>query len=306
MADISSAPRRVREALRAHVARHGWRRILTDYLFITIGALMNSAAYDLFYIPNDVVSGGIGGVGIIANHLFGVPVGLATLALNVPLFFAGLRWGGGITTGIRTIYAVIVMSLGIDLLAPYMPYVTDNPLLYIAYGGLLDGSGLALVLRAQGTTGGTDIIAQLLKRFFGLEISRGMFLSNAAIIAAAALVFGMERAMYGVILAAVSAWAVDTVLAGGRQARQVFIISNAWEAVRDQLLHELERGVTILPGRGGFTGAERPVLMCVISPREVAHVRRLVQQIDEDAFVIVGTTTEVWGEGFQRMDHDLT
>jgi uncharacterized membrane-anchored protein YitT (DUF2179 family) len=306
MASLSSVPSRLREALRTHVARHSWRRILTDYVLITIGALMNAVAYDLFYIPNDVVSGGIGGVGIIANHLFGLPVGMVTLALNVPLFIAGLRWGGGITTGIRTIYAVIVMSLGIDLLAPYLPHVTENPLLYIAYGGLLDGAGLALVLRAQGTTGGTDIIAQLLKRSFGLELSRGMFLSNAAIIAAAALFFGTERAMYGVLVAAVSAWAVDTVLAGGRQARQVYIIANQWEAVRDLLLHELERGVTILPGRGGYTGAERPVLLCVISPREVAYVRRLVQQVDEDAFVIVAATTEVWGEGFQRMDRDLT
>jgi len=295
---------RVRGALRAHVAKYGLRRILIDYVLITVGALMNSVAYDLFYIPNRVVSGGIGGVGIIANSLFHWPVGLVTLALNIPLFIAGLRWGGGITTGIRTIYAVVIMSLGIDLLAPYLPAVTRNPLLYITYGGLLDGSGLALVLRAQGTTGGTDIVAQLLKRFFGLEISRGMFISNTLIIAAAALVFGLERAMYGVILAAVSAWAVDTVLAGGRQARQVFVISGRWEVVRDELLHELERGVTILHGQGGYTGADRPVLMCVISPREVAYVRRLVLQIDEDAFVIVGTTTEVWGEGFTPIHRD--
>lgn len=304
--DIKTAPRRMREAFAAHVKKHGWRQIIIDYVLLTIGALMNSVAYDLFYIPNDVVSGGIGGVGIIANHFWGWPVGLVTLLLNIPLFIAGLRWGGGITTGIRTIYAVTVMSLGIDLLAPYLPEVTTNPLLYITYGPLLDGAGLALVLRAQGTTGGTDIIAQLLKKFTGLEISRGMFISNTAIIVGAALIFGLERAMYGVMVAAVSAFAVDTVLAGGRRARQVYIISNQWEAVKDILLHELERGVTILSGRGGYTGADRTILMCVISPREVARVRRLVQEIDPDAFVIVGSTTEVWGEGFQPIHHDLT
>jgi uncharacterized membrane-anchored protein YitT (DUF2179 family) len=241
-------------------------------------------------VPNELVSGGVGGIGVIAYHLLGWPVGLVTLALNIPLFIAGLRWGGGITTGVRTIYAVIVMSLGIGLLAPYVPRVTENPLLYIAYGGLLDGTGLALVLRAQGTTGGTDIVAQLLRRFTGMELSRGMFISNALIIAGAAAVFGLERALYGVMGAAVSAYTVDKVLAGGRSARQMLIISDRWEAVRDELLHELERGVTILTGRGGYTGVERTLVMCVVSPHEVAWVRRLVQEIDPDAFVVVGAT----------------
>ncbi len=295
----------LREMLRAQIRRHGWRQILTDYALITLGALMNSIAYDLFYVPNRVVSGGIGGVGIIANHLLGWPVGLVTLALNIPLFVAGLRWGGGFTTGIRTIYAVTVMSLGIDLLAPYLPPVTRSPLLYIAYGGLLDGTGLALVLRAQGTTGGTDIVAQLLRRFTGLEIGRGMFIANAAIIAVAALVFGLERAMYGVMVAAVSAWTVDTVLGGGRQARQVLIISEKWEAIRDELLHELERGVTVITGRGGYTDEERIVLLCVVSPHEVAFVRRHVEEIDPAAFVIVSIATEVWGYGFGRIDRQV-
>lgn len=302
---IEISPSALRAEWRAHLARHGWRRILIDYALLTTGALMNSLAYDLFYVPNEVVSGGVGGIGIIAYHLLGWPVGLVALALNVPLFLAGLRWGGGVTTGLRTIYAVIVMSLGIDLLAPYVPVVTQNPLLYITYGGLLDGAGLALVLRAQGTTGGTDIVAQLLRRFTGLEISQGMFLSNAFIIAAAALVFGLERALYGVMVAAVSAWAVDKVLAGGRSARQMLIIADRWEPVRDRLLHELERGVTVLTGRGGYTGAERTLLMCVVAPHEVAWVRRQVQEIDPDAFVVVGSLTEVWGEGFQPVDHHL-
>ncbi len=302
----AAPPRRpLREALRAHLARQTPREVAIDYLLLTIGALMNSIAYIIFYIPNNLVSGGVGGLGIFAHYLFGWPVGLVTLALNIPLFIAGLRWGGGITTGIRTIYAVVVMSLGIDLLEPLLPTVTRTPLLYITYGGLLDGAGLALVLRAQGTTGGTDIVAQLLRRFTGLEISRGMFISNALIIAAAALIFGLERAMYGVMGAAVSAWTVDTVLAGGRRARQAIIISDRWEAVRDMLLQDMERGVTILPGRGGYTGAERPVLMCVIAPREVAYLRRQVQDIDRDAFVVIGDTTEVWGEGFTPVDHHL-
>ncbi len=293
------------EMARAHVARYGWRQIIADYVQITLGALMLALAYNLFFVPNGVVSGGVSGVGIIAHRLLGWPVGLVTLVLNVPLFLAGLRWGGGITTGVRTIYGVAVMSLAIDLTARLLPDVTRNPLLYVAYGGLLDGLGVGLVLRAQGTTGGTDIVARLLRHFTGLEISRGVFISNALIIGAAVAVFGLERAMYGVMVAAVSAWSTDVVLAGGRRARQAFIISEKWLEVRDALLTDLERGVTILAGQGAFTGAPRPVLMCTIAPREVAPLRRLVQTLDPQAFIVIAATTEVWGEGFTPIHDEL-
>lgn len=297
--------RRIRDRLAAHIHRQSWRQIAFDYAQVSAGALLLALAYRLFFVPNGIVSGGISGVGIIANYLLGLPVGAVTLALNIPLFAAGLRWGGGLTTGLRTIYAVTLMSLAIDLIPPLTMPLADSPLLYVAYGGLLDGMGLGLVLRAQGTTGGTDIIARLLRRFTGLEISRGMFLSNALIIGAAALVFGLERAMYGVMVAAVSAWAVDAVLAGGRRARQALIISEKWQEVRDALLSELERGVTVLPGQGGYTGQPRPVLLCVIAPREVMPVRRLVQEIDPAAFVVIAATTEVWGEGFGPIDREV-
>lgn len=291
--------------LKEHLAGLDWRQTLLDYTQITLGSILLAAGYNLFFVSNGVVSGGISGIGIIFNALLGWPVGLVSLVLNIPLFLAGLRWGGGISTGVRTIYAVVVMSLAIDLGALFLPTVTDNPLLYVTYGGLLDGLGLGLVLRAQGTTGGTDIIGRLLKRFFGLEISRGVFLANALIVAAAALVFGLERAMYGVMVAAVSAWAVDWVLAGGRRVRQAIIITDEWAAIRDVILAELARGVTIIPAHGAYTGASRPILMCIVSQREVAHLRRLVQQIDANAFVAIGMTSEAWGEGFAPIEDEF-
>jgi len=298
----SDALAALRERLATHVARNGWRQIIIDYITITLGAVVLALANNLFFVPNEVVSGGITGIGIISHHLIGTPVGLVTLLLNVPLFIAGLRWAGGFATGVRTIYATLVMSVAIDLTAPLVPDITDNPLLFITYGGLLDGLGVGMVLRAQGTTAGTDIVARLLHHFTGLEVSRGMFISNALIITAAAIVFGLEKAMYGVIVAGVSAWSVNTVLAGGRQARQAFIISERWEEVRDALLMELARGVTIVPGVGAYTGKERQMLMCIISPREVAALRRLVHIIDPEAFVVIGFASEVYGEGFYPID----
>jgi uncharacterized membrane-anchored protein YitT (DUF2179 family) len=289
----------------SRILKQPWQNILLDYAQLTLGSLLLALAYNVFYIPNEVVSGGISGIGVIVHHLLTWPVGVVTLLLNIPLFLAGLRWGGGITTGIRTIYAVIVMSLAIDLLAPWLPSVTDSPLLFITYGGLLDGLGVGLVLRAQGTTGGTDIIGRLLRRFTGLEISRGVFIANVLIIGAAAIIFGMEQAMYGIMVAAVSSYAIDFVLAGGRRARQALIISERWAEVRDAILTEMERGVTILPARGAYTGSERPILLCVVNPTEIAQVRRLVMSFDPQAFVVITATSEVWGEGFAPIHGEI-
>lgn len=292
----------LQETLRDKSSR---QRFISDHVQIIAGSILIGIGYNLFFVPNTVVSGGISGIAVIIHHINGWPVGLVTLAINIPLFIAGIRWGGGITTGLRTIISVVVMSATIDLTAPFMPAVTKSPLLYVAYGGILDGLGLGLVLRAQATTGGTDIIARLLRHFTGLEISRGMFISNTLIIAAAALVFDLEKAMYGIMVTAISSWTVDGVLAGGRRARQAFIISDNWDEIRLVVLEHLERGITLVESRGGYTGKARPMLMCTISPREIAELRRLIDEIDPDAFVVIGQATEVYGEGFTAMRDNL-
>jgi uncharacterized membrane-anchored protein YitT (DUF2179 family) len=281
------------------------RQILWDYGQITLGCLMMAVTNDVFWVPHSIVSGGVSGVGIIAHHLLGWPVGLVILALNLPLFIAGLRWGGGITTGIRTIYAVTVMSVAIDLLAPVLHSPTDNPLLIITYGSLIDGVAMGLVFRAQGTTGGTDIMGRLLRHFTGLEISRGVFAVNALTTLGAIVVFGLEKAMYGIMVAALCSWAIDVVLSGGRRARQVIVISEQWQAVRDLILSKLERGVTILEARGAYTDIARPLLLVVIAPSELAPLRQLVLEADPDAFVIVAATNEVWGQGFSSIHSEV-
>jgi len=295
---------RLRAMLTTRVVKQTPRQVAVDYALITLGCLMMAVTNDAFWVPNRVVSGGVSGIGIIANHLWGWPVGLVMLALNIPLFLAGLRWGGGITTGIRTVYATVLLSASIDLLAPFIPSPTASPLLYITYGSIIDGIAMGLIFRAQATTGGTDIVGRLLQRFFGLELSRGVFIANALTTLAAIAALGLERAMYGVMVAAMNAWVIDIVLAGGRRARQVIIISQAWEAMSDAILQTLQRGVTILEGQGAYTGARRPALMVVIAPSEVAILRGLALSIDPDAFVVVAATTEVWGEGFDSIHRD--
>lgn len=274
-------------------------RILLEYLVITAGAFLVALAADVFLIPNQVVSGGVTGVAIILYYLIGTPVGIVTLLLNIPLFIAGVRWGGGLTTGIRTVYAVIIMSFFIDFLQGRVPAVTRDPLLYTIYGGIIDGLGLGLVLRFRGTTGGTDIIARLAKRFMGLNYGFTLLITNVIVLGAAAFIFGVEPAMYAIILAAISSKVIDLVQEGIQSARAAIIVTNRPYEVRQAILRELERGVTVLEGRGGYTGTRREVLLCAVQRNEISRLKYILHQVDPEAFVIIHAVHEVLGEGFQ-------
>lgn len=285
-----------------------WKRILKrtgrtllDYIVIAIGSVMIAIAADLFLIPNRVVSGGVMGIGTILYYLVGTPVGLVTLILNVPLFLVGILWAGGLASGVRTIYAVVIMSLSIDLLQPYLPPVTSDPLLYTLYGGLLDGLGMGLVFWAGGTTGGTDIVARLFHRFFDVKLGHTLLVSNVVILGSAALVFGLESVLYAIIVAYVSSQVIDLVQEGFSRSRSTLIISDRHEEIRAAVLTELERGVTVLYGEGGYTARKRPVLLCAVSQSEVTRLKRLVQRIDPAAFVILSPASEVLGEGFKGL-----
>jgi len=276
-------------------------RVVLDYLVIAIGSVMVAIAADLFFIPNKVVAGGITGVSIILHYLFDTPVGLITLLMNIPLFLIAIIWAGGLSAGIRTIFAVLVMSASIDLLQPYLTPVTADPLLYTLVGGVIDGLGMGLVFRAGGTTGGTDIIARLAHRFFGIKLGHTLLATNILILGAATLFLGLEPALYALIISYVSSQAIDLIQEGVSHSRSALIVSDQHAAIRQAVLDELERGVTVLSGEGGYTGQERPVLLCAVSQSEVSRLKRLVQRIDPEAFVILFSASEVLGEGFKGL-----
>ena len=302
-AERRCADRRERRARRVARWRAGLRRssrVAADYAVIVLGSILIAVGANLFMIPNRVVSGGVTGVGTILYYLMGLPVGMVTLAINVPLFVIALKWGGGISAGVRTVVAVTVMTLAIDLLPPYLPeHVTSDPLLYTLYGGLLDGLGLGLVFRAGGTTGGTDILAQLLDRAFGWKIGHTLLAANVLILGSSALIFGLEPALYALLLAIVSSRVIDLVQEGIKPSRAAWIITKRSEAVRMAILQDMERGVTVFQGEGGYTGEPKRVLLCAVSQSELSRLERLVSRIDPEAFMIVQSASEVIGEGFR-------
>jgi uncharacterized membrane-anchored protein YitT (DUF2179 family) len=275
--------------------------ILRDYAMMTVGALLIAVAVRVFLVPNEVVTGGLTGVAQLLNSLIGTPVGGLVLVMNVPLLIIGFRQLGGFVFGVRTLYAIVVMALAIDGLAPYAQSVTSEPLLYSLYGGLLDGIGLGLILRARGTTGGTDIVARLVESRWTIQPGKVIFSLDLLVLGGALLMYGPEKALLAVLVSFISSRAVDFTLAAGRGSRQALIITTQPEGITQALLHDLGRGVTVLEGRGGYTGANRAVLLCIVTRAEIGALKAAVAARDPQAFVVIGEADEVIGEGFRRL-----
>jgi uncharacterized membrane-anchored protein YitT (DUF2179 family) len=272
---------------------------LRAYVMLTTGAFMLAIANDLFLIPNQVFAGGATGLALVINSAIPIPVGVLVFFLNVPLLVAGVTWLGGWRFLARTTYTVVLYSLLLDALRPFVQPVTTDPLLYTLYGGLLGGAGVGLVFRAQGTTGGDDIGAQLLHRFRGLPVNTGLVLINAGVLLLVGLRFGPEKALYALISAFASSKAVDFVLEGLRPTRLVYIISDNPDEIAHRIQAATGRGVTFLEGRGAYSGRSYNVILTALRQQELTTITNLVREADPNAFVIINEAREVLGQGFK-------
>jgi uncharacterized membrane-anchored protein YitT (DUF2179 family) len=169
------------------------------------------------------------------------------------------------------------------------------------YGAITSGVGYGLVYRARGTSGGSDVLARILSHYRGVPVTQSYLMVDTAVILGAGFVFGWKAALYAMIALYVSGLAAETTLEGGGTVRTAMIVTNQPEAVSERVLEELERGVTVLEGTGAYTGAERPVLYCVITRAEVAALKAIVHEVDPKAFMVIGVAHEALGEGFSPL-----
>ena len=271
------------------------RAVIFDYLRIIAGCLLIACSVDLFLVPNQIVAGGLTGLAILLDHGIGGGVGLLSLVLNVPVLWLGWRYIGGTQFILRSVVGVTALALFIDLLAPYLEPPTSDRLLIIFYGGILNGVGIALVFRGRGTTGGVDILAQLAHRWWGMDVGQAMLLTNMFVLALAGVFFGPEQAMVALLLAWVTTKSLDTVLHGLSASRTAIIISEHSDAIRDSIMTNLNRGVTVLEGRGGYSGERRDVLYVVVQRHEAQRLKARIEEIDPNAFVVVSSPQEVRG-----------
>lgn len=265
---------------------------------ILIGLFCCAAAYNLYLIPNNIAAGGFTGIGQLINSAVDISVGTVSIILNVPLFLLSMK-SLGLRFGVRSLLAMLGLSLFIDYL-PF-PAATNDMLLATVFGGALGGIGFGLILRGSATTGGSDMLASLVHRYFpAMRVSVGIFAVDGLVIFASAFVFDQTAAMYALICTFLMNLVVDIVLEGPNGAHSYFVISEHSEAIAKRVMDEMERGVTAFAAKGMYSGQEKQVLLCVVNRFEAITLRRIVFSIDPDAFVIASKTHEVLGEGFKE------
>ncbi|MCY0885296.1 MAG: YitT family protein, partial [Firmicutes bacterium] len=220
-------------------------------------------------------------------------------ALNLPLLWLSHRlWGGRV--GVRTVFGTLMLSLWVGVFASlHLPAVTHNTLLAAIYGGILSGTGLGLVFRSRGTTGGTDVLARFLSHVLPISMGQGLLAVDFVIISAYGLVFDPQAALYSLIALFLSTRAVDLVQEGIAYARAFTIISDRPDEIARAILSEMGRGLTRWAGEGAYTGQHKTILFVLVSRPEVTRLKELVYRVDPRAFVVVGTVHEVIGEGFR-------
>jgi uncharacterized membrane-anchored protein YitT (DUF2179 family) len=272
-----------------------------DILLIAFGSALMGVAYASFLIPHRIVPGGVGGLSIILHHYLKTPVGITIIILNIPIFILGIRTLGK-TFGVKSILGIILSALFIDFFSygVRLPAITDNRILAAIYGGIILGVGLGIVFRGRGSTGGTDIIGQIINRYTNITTGMGILVTDFIIISLSGIVFrSFEIPLYGYLALFLSSRVLDFVVEGFSYARAVIIISEKPAEIAEGIMKDMDRGVTKLKGLGGYTDAEKDVLLVVVNRREVSIIRQLVKEKDPKAFVIINDVYEVLGKGFR-------
>lgn len=275
---------------------------LNDAVFMFVGSAIYSVSVSVFMAPNKIAPGGITGISTILHYTFGTPIGTMIFVLNIPLFILGMRFIGGEFL-IKTVICTAMVSVFTDLLVllPKQYEYHGNLLLAALYGGVISGAGLGLVFLRGSTTGGTDIASKLIRlKYRHIPMGRVMMFIDFLVVAAAAVVFrSVDDALYAMIAIFTGSRVIDSILYGSDTGRMAIVVSDKNIEIAQAISQEINRGVTLLKGKGFYTGRERDVLMCAVRRPEAARLRTIVRKTDPTAFIIMCEAGEVIGEGFK-------
>lgn len=270
-----------------------------DYVAITIASVIYAAAISLFLDPNSLAPGGVTGISIILSRLVAIETGTWILLINIPILALGI-WKFGLRFILSTVYCIGLTSLFTNLLTPLGPLTTD-PFLASVAGGTMIAVALGWVMKKGATTGGMDIIIKILRlKFPYLKTGFLFLLTDAVVVAASAFIFGnIDRALYAGIVVFITSTVLDIVLYGRDGAKLIYIISDHSEEITKRLLEELDIGVTYVQGVGAYSGKEKNVIMCVVKKRLAPQTEEVVKEEDPQAFMIVTSAMEIYGEGYK-------
>lgn len=276
------------------------KELAKDILYDIAGAFIQAIGVHCFISPSQIAPGGASGIALIINFLTGLPVGMMTLLVNIPLLI-GAYFFLGKEMSLKTIKTVVIMSIILDVLvAPYFPQYVGDRLISSAFGGIFVGAGLGPIFMRNSTSGGGDILAKLLqKKYPYMQTGYSLMLIDFAVIATSVLVFReIEAALYGLISMVCTTHTIDVILYGMNKGTMVTIVSTKNREIAEKIMERVKRGATFYKSIGGYKKEEGETLMCVIDRKQFYLVKEVVDSIDPKAFVIVTETKEVYGEGF--------
>ena len=282
------------------------KKQLRSYGIITVGSVIFALSFDWFFAANAVGMGGITGLAQVLNVLFpALSVGIGTILLNVPLFLAGWKFIGFHLLA-SSLFSMTVSSLAMDGIALLYTFSPMDPMLASICGGAMMGAGLGIVFSQGATTGGTDIVAKMLRRRYPyINFGTLLFGMNVVVVLTFAFLFKKyDSCMYTMIEMFISSKVVNLVLYGPGVSEVCYIITNNVNAIKSAITCTMGRGVTLLRGEGAWSGKEMQVILCVVKRPEIAQLREVVRSVDEHAFVIVSEAKEVFGRGFGNIYGD--
>ncbi len=273
-------------------------RYIPMLLLVLLGSAISGIAFNVFLIPNKLLSGGISGIALILNYLFGLNPGILIFVFNIPIFVLGYRFIDR---------EFILMSLvGMSSFSASISYFSflqemiqiEDIMISCIFGGVLGGVGLGIIFRNRASQGGIDILAVIAKKYWSINLGSSSLIINFSIVAVASLFYGVKPAMYTLISMYVTSAVLDKVLQGFGTSKAVMIITDREQQVADEILKKLGRGVTYLEGEGAYTGNRKKVVYCIVSLGQLAKLKQIVKEIDANAFMAVNDTAEVLGYGF--------
>lgn len=295
------------------------KELVVDYIVITFGCILMALSLDWFLAPYKISPGGVSGLSIVLYKFWRIPLGVTMLIFNIPLFLIGLKFLGK-KFGAKTIYGIFASSIFTDLIEKFIyprffsgvpVYLLDDPskvkilssttpLLAAIFGGIMLGIGLGLVFKAGGSTGGSDIIAQIFSKYKILTAGQTYIVVDFFVISLAGFAFhNVAYALIGFVSLIASSKIIDMIVEGLGNTKGAYIISDKNEEIGERILKDLDRGCTIFYGKGAYTEKEKEILMCVVSRREIFNLTEIVKKIDKKSFMIISDVYEVHGEGFR-------
>ena len=269
-----------------------------QYFMVTLACAIMSIAMNTFYLPNKMLSGGIGGVAVLAYYIAGLPMGATALICNVPLFFLAYKYmDKGYMIG--SLYGMIVFSVSLDFFHFLSTYnVVHDKLLACIAGGVLYGIGASCMYRVGGSSGGTDIIGAIIQKHYSVAISTTGFIFNIGLLLASVSYFGIEPVLYTLLTFFIMSKTCNAFTVGFDYKKKVIIISEHHEEIAEAIIKIVGRGVTYISGEGCFTHRHRELVFVVIKLTQLAKVRSIVRDIDPSAFMVVSDVNDVFGRGF--------